>query len=127
MKMRVGFVSNSSSSSFVLAISPALVEPCLHCKRKSHLLEAFNNNSNWEETGIISEDVNRIVHYVEEMAGNYGDNETRGQKALDEIGLLHGDGWQIMLVELSYHDYNARSLLDEEVRNGNVKMIFCGD
>jgi len=75
----------------------------------------------------MSEDLNHIVHYVEEMSGNYGDEATRGQKAIDEIGLLYGQCWRIMLVELSYHDCNARTLLDEEVENGNAKMIFCGD
>jgi len=126
MKMRVGFVSNSSSSSFVLALSPAVAEPCPHCKRKSHLLEAFSNNNGWEDTCITSEDLNHIIHYVEGMSDQYA-GSNYGQKVLDAIGLLHGEGWQIMLVELSYHDYNARNLLDEEIENGNAKMIFCGD
>jgi hypothetical protein len=128
MKARVGFVSNSSSSSFVLALSPTITEPCPHCGRKSWLRETLTgDDQGWLETRTASEDLNHIVRYIEEMSDNYMGGDERKRKALAEVDFLHGEGWQILLVEMDYNDYEARRILNEETVRGAAKMIFCGD
>jgi len=128
VKIRTGFVSNSSSSSFVLALSPAIAEACPHCGRKSRLKETLNDDGDgWLHSRTASEDLSRIVEHIEEVTADWGRSEELKRRALNEVDFLRGEGWQIILVEMSYHDYEARSLLDEEIKRGSAKMIFCGD
>jgi hypothetical protein len=118
MKIRTGFVSNSSSSSFVLALSPKISEICPHCGRKSMLLESLSATTNYE-TAISDKDFNQIVEYIEDNS-----SEKHRQKVLDETAFLFGEGWKILLVELSYHDQHNNNLLDEELGKGNIKILF---
>lgn len=130
MKIRNSFVSNSSSTSFVLAISPAIKdgkEECPYCYRKSHLLEAFENPiARYEETHIISKDMNTILNWIKEKSEDWYAKE-RVDKALEQIGFLELLGWTFILAKKSYYDEVTGYILDTEVRNGNAKIIFSGE
>ena len=123
MKTRSGFVSNSSSTSFVIALAPDISTPCPHCGRRSVLREAFADADMYSDTGIDSDDLGHIVRTIGEC--DYPGVMERVRKALDEVGLLHGQGWEILQVRLSYHDHRTRDLLAEEAKRGAVKEIIC--
>ena len=59
MKLRLGFVSNSSSSSFILAYKKS--EPCVHCGRSDpNIMDLISDDNN------SNNDDNRIYHYTAE-------------------------------------------------------------
>ena len=125
MKIRNGFVSNSSSTSFVIAISPNAAEPCPHCGRKSGLRERIENGGWGGDTAIGLHDLSQILNTIEENAYDYPSNPDRTQKAVELAATLYGQGWEILQVRMSYHDDGTRDLLAKEEACGAVKIIIC--
>lgn len=125
MRKRRGFVSNSSSTSFVIAISPDAAKPCPHCGRRTLLRERFESNDWGGDTGIGLTDLGGIIREIEENAYGYPGSSDRVQKAVDLAATLYGQGWEILQVCLSYHDDKTRALLQEEEARGTVRTIIC--
>jgi hypothetical protein len=62
MKIRTGFVSNSSSSSFLLYITPT--KTCKHCGRKDpDILELIEKHRSYNETEIMARGKSDVLEY----------------------------------------------------------------
>jgi hypothetical protein len=106
MKFRIGFVSNSSSSSFILAID-RLKEPQLF-----NLLESWCEHNCCYDTEIIAKGRDAILDYfVEKHPYEYADVEEIKE---------YSDTWDFIYMSCSNHDNVIRYYIDTP----GVKIIL---
>ena len=125
MKTRQGFVSNSSSSSFIVGLKIDSVE-CPHCHHKDanffDLLEVLGERD-WDDSRLRARGVDKVLEQLKGYYGSDDDTETY-QRLADEVVSLSQAGWEVGSVEISYHD----EALNDEFRalreTGKVKIIL---
>lgn len=101
MKFRIGFVSNSSSSSFVLGIN-RVKEPQLFS-----LLESWCEHNCCYDTEIITKGKDAILDYfVKEHPYEYAD--------IEDIKEYSDDTWDFIYISCSYHDKVIRHYLNSD-------------
>lgn len=117
MKIRNGFVSNSSSSSFV--ISYKKLEPCPHCGRSDvDVVELIRNSedydSNVEAVGFRSV-VEEVNHWTEWMDCD---------NIFKELDSLNDGKHEFAVLSISYHNETLTELLEN---NKSINIIYKGD
>lgn len=113
MKIRTGFVSNSSSSSFVIAFKES--DKCPHCgKSEQNFLDAVRNS----RSGCSGNKVQAIG--LDAVLGMmlYQDAEVEEIAKVKNTKLE--DGEDLAFVEISYHDWDLRDALENEA---NVRVV----
>ena len=118
MKTRTSFVANSSSTSFVVAISTKERVPCPHCGRTDpDLLDLAERMGRvfTDDTEVQANGTDATVAY---LRANYGTNSE------EKLAPYIGPDWTLAVVKVSYHDEVTQSALDSMVRNGYVKVIL---
>ena len=109
MKIRNSFVSNSSSTSFIVAIDPGSNPPCPHCGRSDfNILDRIRELGDGEcdDTRILAEGADEVIDFYDWGS----DKETREVEGL--IKEYAAKGFQIAYIDISYHDHS----LNEEYR-----------
>ena len=104
MKIRSGFVSNSSSSSFVIGFKVDML--CKHCGRKDpDIISLIENASNFNDDNSVSAvGFDEVMTYLD---SGYGSQE------IDDVQsyhVTHPDD-TVAIVNISYHDEALRSML----------------
>ena len=106
MKIRNGFVSNSSSSSFILAIDESENVRCPHCGRRDpdffDLMEKFDNDGETQINAIGYKEV------IEALGGYDGDYYVAKVKSYHEKYPEE----QIVYCDISYHNEMVKELID---------------
>jgi hypothetical protein len=113
MKIRVGFVSNSSSSSFVIAFKEA--EKCPHCKKGgSSFLDLVRcSPGGGDDNKVQAIGLKAVLGMM-----SYQDAEEEEIAKVENTKLENGE--ELAFVEISYHDWDLR----DELQNGtNVRVI----
>lgn len=118
MKIRKGFVSNSSSTSFMIIVKPSNV--CKYCGRKDFdILDLIEKTSTYNCDGnsihaIGKEEV--ISHIIE----NWCDGSDR-EKMIKKIKSIKGTTKKIAYVSVSYHD----AVINDMIKNSkNVEILY---
>jgi len=125
MKIRTGFVSNSSASSFIVALSPTFGKPCSLCRRKSRLLELFHDGHyDYEANEIFSKGYDNALRELESSSRGW---QATGHDSTARMYELHGLDWEIIHLRISYHDSVAHDMLEDEINCGNAEILFIGD
>lgn len=128
MKIRSGFVSNSSSSSFIIAIDKS--EECPHCKRKDpnfldFLEKIGRDNDDFESTHLIARGSEATINWWKD---NVSYDETEGDKEWDEIFKKIKDaessGKEVGTGTISYHDDIANCEYYQQKRSGTTIEIW---
>jgi len=120
MKIRNGFVSNSSSSSYIIAIKD-LFEACPTCGRTGNdLLKMLRNDPDMNDDngvkGVGAE------HILWEMNNDewYNPKEELVNKVKS---YQNKKGWTLASIDISYHNEIAKDELTSLLKSGNVVIL----
>ena len=114
MKIRNGFVSNSSSSSFILGILNNAEDKCPHCGRGDTDIIGLMEKTDDGETTIDAIGYRDVLIELAE-SDNY-------VKYLNDVVAFHKENphANIVFCRISYYNDELKSLLSE---NKNIKII----
>ena len=128
MKTRSGFVSNSSSASFIVAVKKN--EKCPTCGRSDvdflDLVEAMGTNADYEDTELKARGAQEIWNRWKKDILQYSDDEQK-KRYTDLFGLMQEaeqKGYKVGEVEISYHDSSTENLMREMQSRGSLVMIW---
>jgi predicted DsbA family dithiol-disulfide isomerase len=126
MKQRNGFVSNSSSSSFVVAIKKQDDEVCPHCGRGiPNLLKAIEEKERYGgETELEGTGIDAVLEYVDEMR-KYDDDDYHKDEAdrIRKKAATYGNDWELAVFYVSYHDEFINQMIKEMKAAGTIEIL----
>ena len=119
MKLRVGFVSNSSSSSYIIALDEP--KKCKECGRSdADILDLISKST--QDYGVSDDnEVNAIG--LDNIKKYMKESWCLDDKEMDKIiGKLNKEkNKKLALIQISYHDETLSNLLDS---NKNIKILW---
>jgi hypothetical protein len=126
MKYRQGFVSNSSSSSFIIAYNQKTIgNECKTCGHITNDFTDFLSKSNNEDTELRSEDTDNIKAFIKDECFMYYENaEEQIKKALSIVEKLSEEGWKMIECDIAYEDTFIEQELRSLVTQGNIIIIY---
>ena len=121
MKVRNGFVSNSSSSSFIVHIKK---EPkCPHCGRQDLDLTEVISQTKYDATYMETMNEEAAIKRVKEWVGEYDEEDKQRIKGyVDKIKAIKDKG-QFAYIRVDDSDYTT----DELIKNSSNVTIIMGD
>ena len=120
MKTRNGFVSNSSSSSFVIAVKKS--DACEHCGRRDPDILALIEKYPWYGDDTCINDIGK-EGALEELRVQY----TMTEEALEPIREKldqYGDEYTIASMDLGYHNNELWEIFNSAVKNKTIEIVF---
>ena len=123
MKTRIGFISNSSSTSFIIAVKKS--NPCKHCGRSDPdflaLLPIKDDYGNSDQTELESVSIDGIVKGLKEY-----DYDGSGRPHIIKQILAYKDKpeFKVAQIKISYHDDIYNEMLKQGIKSGNIIELY---
>jgi hypothetical protein len=122
MKIRSGFVSNSSSSSFIIAINDKMCT-CPTCgRRDKNIFDIIERNSSgyYDETRVKAVGAKEVIDYITD---NWYDSE-RNKELIEKIKAAGDAGKYIGLIDISYHDELSNDEYNSQLERGVIEELY---
>lgn len=120
MKIRNGFVSNSSSSSFIVTFKKG-GDKCPCCGRcNENILDIIDRtNRQYSDTAVVSlgNDILDGINYLKEY------NEQKYLKLKKDINFYINADYEVAHIAISYHDELLKDFIREKSYNGDLIII----
>jgi hypothetical protein len=124
MKVRDGFVSNSSSSSFVIALKNAKREPCPTCGREyPNLMEQLYNT---EGASIYANGVEEVIRSLSVDVSDDDNSDWAEYKRGTIRDVLPYQGnteWEVFELSVDYYVEAFRNSMKQLVQAGDLVLI----
>ncbi|MFC1453669.1 hypothetical protein ACFLQL_00630 [Verrucomicrobiota bacterium] len=127
MKKRNNFISNSSSSSFIIAVKKS--NPCEHCGRSDpDFINLINRMGEYsldsDATKVEEEDIEHIISALEEEDSYYPSEPRYGKTLINKIlAYKNKPEFKVAQIRISYHDETADKLFNECAKNGSIIIL----
>lgn len=128
MKVRNGFVSNSSSASFVVAVKQD--EKCPTCGRTDvdflDLVETLGRNADYEDTELKGRGAQAIWdRWEKDILPFCGDEEkTKFEHIFGIMVEAEQKGYKVGEVEISYRDQSTETLMNDLAGRKSLVVIW---
>ena len=126
MKLRIGFVSNSSSSSYIIAIKKS--KPCPHCHRSDiNLIDLISESRGYDETSLEREGIDKVLKHKEEILKEYEYDEYESKTKVlilsKELEKYKGKEWSVAEISVSNHDTAIHEIMEQLKSLGSLVEI----
>ena len=117
MKIRESLVSNSSSTSFIIAFKDS--KPCPHCHRKDpNIVKIIDNYKNSYKDEVDAVGLENVKKHVE---CNFYPEDGETTEIIKNIKKYEGkEEWELAVINISYGNEELRTILDNGVASGNI-------
>jgi hypothetical protein len=118
MKIRNGFVSNSSSTSFVIAYKEC--DPCKHCGRSDlNIIDLIKNSDDGNgDTSVDASGYKNVINDIDWLDSDDYDN------ICIEMDKLKSEGYEFARISISHSDYTLESILHNQEKAGSLKILY---
>jgi len=126
MKSRISFVSNSSSTSYIISFKNN--DKCQCCGRSdpdfSDMIESVADHSCSERTHLESRGFDNVIQQIEGEWPEYGYRDPK--PTIEKMAKFMSDheDWKFIYCSVSYHDEIINDMLREKEANGTLVKIW---
>lgn len=126
MKIRNGFVSNSSSSSFIIAVKET--NKCPTCGRSDiGFLNRIPKDGEYEETHIRAMGSETIAKQYADIWGHSEEVNNVSRLLMGEMVAFEKMGYVVAFIEISYHDESTNDEFNTLRNNKNSSLVVIKD
>jgi len=124
MKIRENLVSNSSSTSFIIAFKDS--KPCPHCGRKDpnivKLIETISNCGSSDQTCVEAVGYNDVKQFINSSFDQESKETIKIFKDIEKYKVK--EDWNLATIKISYHDDELKTIYNNGIASGNIDMLY---
>lgn len=122
MKIRENLVSNSSSTSFIIAFKDS--KPCPHCGRKDpSIVNLIGHVGSSNRDRVDAVGVADVKQYIRDNF--YVDHDTRAAEIISDMKKHEArEDWNFAVIRISYGNEEIKEILDDGIASGDIVELY---